>query len=63
MTYCARCRRPLTREPVIVAGKGYGTTCATKVGGDLLAPKPRAAGARPRRRQRNAAQLALEAAA
>ena len=24
MTVCARCRRPLTREPVVVQGLGYG---------------------------------------
>jgi hypothetical protein len=35
MSICARCHRPLTREPVVVQGHGYGPTCAAKVG-DLL---------------------------
>lgn len=36
MTSCARCRRTLTREPVVVAGQGYGRVCGAKVAGTLL---------------------------
>lgn len=50
MLRCARCRRPLTREPVIVAGAGYGSVCAAKVG-DLLTQLPKRARIVTRRRR------------
>lgn len=38
MLRCARCLRPLLREPVIVNGQGYGPACSLKVAqpGDLF---------------------------
>ena len=58
---CARCRRPLTRAPVVIAGRGYGAHCAALVGGDLLAQKPQRVQVIPRtpRRRRNERQLDL----
>lgn len=63
-TFCARCRRPMNREPVIVAGRGYGPVCASKLeSGDLLAPAPRAARTtRGMRQARETRQIPLETA-
>lgn len=44
---CARCRRNVA-VPVIVEGKGYGATCAAKVGDLLTQPQRRAVGRRRR---------------
>jgi hypothetical protein len=59
VSVCARCHRPLTRPPVVVAGHGYGPSCAAKVG-DLLTQLVRS-GMKPRtpRRRKNEKQLAL----
>jgi hypothetical protein len=58
MTECARCKRVLTREPVIVNGKGYGSSCARKVQDpDLLTPvRKRVTTGAPRRRKASAKQ-------
>lgn len=49
---CARCRRTLTREPIVIEGRGYGEVCAGKVRpADLLTQRKRRAGAGPRRKQ------------
>ena len=34
---CARCKRALSREPIVVGGHGYGPRCAAMVG-DLATP-------------------------
>lgn len=28
MNFCARCRRPLRRDPIVIDGRGYGPACA-----------------------------------
>lgn len=55
---CARCRRALKREPVIVEGKGYGAVCAAKVG-DLLTQIARNPNIQRRRRRDDGRQPAL----
>lgn len=37
MNFCARCHRPLRRDPIVIDGRGYGPVCAANVG-DLFAP-------------------------
>jgi hypothetical protein len=61
---CARCRRPLSKEPVIVDGKGYGAACAAKVSTpDLLSVKtPRKPRKKRSRRERAYPDLFQEAA-
>lgn len=45
---CARCHRKV-REPIVVAGLGYGKTCAALVGDLLTQPVKRGAGPGRRR--------------
>lgn len=33
---CARCKRSLRSEPIVIAGNGYGPRCAAIVGNDLF---------------------------
>jgi hypothetical protein len=58
---CARCKRPLSGEPVVVDGKGYGPRCAALVGDLLVQPQRRAITTPTRRRARNERQLELQA--
>lgn len=37
MNFCARCHRPLHRDPIVIDGRGYGPTCAGLMG-YLFAP-------------------------
>jgi hypothetical protein len=61
-SWCTRCRRPLTRPPVIVNGRGYGSRCADLVQfSDLLTPAPRETARKPRRKGETR-QMQLEAA-
>lgn len=48
---CARCRRPLSRAPIVVDGRGFGPRCAALVGDLLTRPVPRIATRRPMRRR------------
>jgi hypothetical protein len=61
MSYCARCHRKLTREPVLIEGRGYSPVCSLKVeGADLLTPTPRLTARKPRRKGETR-QMQLEA--
>jgi hypothetical protein len=65
MTYCTRCHRKLTREPVIIDGHGYGPVWSVKLGWsdrDLLTPAPRQTARKPRRKGETR-QMMLEAVA
>lgn len=57
---CARCRRKLFREPVIVEGQKLGPTCAAKVGDLLTQPAERKPARARRARRGDERQLALE---
>lgn len=37
MNFCARCHRPLSRDPIVIDGRGYGPVCAGLLG-YLFAP-------------------------
>lgn len=37
MNFCARCHRPMRRDPIVIDGRGYGPTCAGLLG-YLFAP-------------------------
>ena len=59
MNLCARCRRALRSEPVVVAGQGYGPRCAAMVGDLFTVPARKVTGSRKPRHQADARQPEL----
>lgn len=57
--HCARCHRPI-RAAIVVEGRGYGPSCAAKVGDLLTQPAERVRITRRRARRGDDRQLALE---
>lgn len=59
MHVCARCRRPLTREPIVIGGHGFGPRCAQMVG-DLLTQLVRKSVVTRKPRRRSGAERQLD---
>jgi len=51
MNFCARCHRPLHRDPIVIDGRGYGPMCAGLLGYLFAPARSVPIVSRPRRRR------------